>query len=433
MGKAGRYAATELALLTLLICLGKAARTANGQQNGAEGGAIVVDGGGMRERLPNVPVTVRVRCPERQINLAITVESVSQASFSDLPSGEYVVQITAEGYQGSQLKVSVSSGETVNISADVDENSLRGFALRRDGAAGIALPAPLDASWLSGADNGAKAVKTEETGAKAIKTEETGAKAIKTEEAGTKAIRAEETKACPVEGVVQGASKRLEEFVENVNRVTAIEVLEHERLDRHGKVLEREKHKFNYVAIVEQTAPGQLNVDEYRDGGLGANGGFPHDIATVGMPSLAMIFHPFHLGEFEMACEGTATWRERNVWQVRFQQRKDRPARMSDFRIGGKLVPVLLKGMAWIDTANYQIVHLETDLMAAMPEVKLYIEHQALDYGPVNFGNPARALWLPQHTEIYLESSGRRFRHRHTYSDYRIFSVEVGQKIGSPQ
>jgi hypothetical protein len=423
MRKAGRYAATELALLTLLICLGKAARPANGQQNGAEGGAIVVHGGGMRERLPNVPVTVRVRCLERQINLAITVESVSQASFSDLPFCEYVVQITAEGYQGSQLKVSVSSGQTVSISAEVDDNSPPGFALRRDDTAGIALPAPLDARWLSGADNGAKAIRTEEPGAKAIRAEETGANAI----------RAEETKACPVEGVVQGASKRLEEFVENVNRVTAIEVLEHERLDKHGKVLEREKHKFNYVAIVEQTAPGQLNVDEYRDGGLGANGGFPHDIATVGMPSLAMIFHPFHLGEFEMACEGTATWRGRNVWQVRFQQRKDRPARMSDFRIGGKLVPVLLKGMAWIDAANYQIVHLETDLVEAMPEVKLYIEHQALDYGPVNFGTPARALWLPQHTEIYLESSGRRFRHRHTYSDYRIFSVEVGQKIGSPQ
>jgi hypothetical protein len=403
MRKAGRYAATELALLTLLICPGKTVRAANREQNGAEGGAIVVDGGGMRERLPKVPVMVRVRCPERQVNLAITVESVSQASFSDLPSGEYIVQITAEGYQGSQLKVSVSSGHTVSISADVDDNSPPGFALRRDGTAGIALPAPLDASWLSEADNGAKAIRTEEA------------------------------KACPVEGVVQGASKRLEEFVENVNRVTAIEVLEHERLDKHGKVLEREKHKFNYVAIVEQTAPGQINVDEYRDGGLGANGGFPHDIATVGMPLLAMIFHPFHLEEFEMVCEGTATWRERKVWQVRFQQRKDRPARMSDFRIGGKLVPVLLKGIAWIDAENYQIVHLETDLAEAMPEVKLYIEHQALDYGPVKFGNPARALWLPQHTEIYLESGGRRFRHRHTYSDYRIFSVDVGQKIGNPQ
>jgi hypothetical protein len=423
MRKAGRYAATALTLLTLLICLGKAARTGNGQQNGAEGGAIVVDGGAMRERPPNVPVMVRVLCPERQINLAITVESVSQASFSDLPSGEYVVQITAEGYQGSQLKVSVSSGQTVSISADVDDNSPRGFALRRDGTAGIALPAPLDASWLSEADNGAKAIRTEETRAKAIRAEETEAKAL----------RAKETVACPVEGVVQRASKRLEEFVANVNRVTAIEVLEHERLDKHGKVLEREKHKFNYVAIVEQTAPGQLNVDEYRDGGLGANGGFPHDIATVGMPSLAMIFHPVHLGEFEMACEGTATWRERKVWLVRFQQRKDRPARMSDFRIGTKIFPVLLKGMAWIDAENYQIMHLETDLAEAMPEVKLYTEHQALDYGPVQFGDRTSALWLPQEAEIYLESGGRRFHHRHSYSDYRIFSVDVGQKIGNPQ
>src|SRR4029077_18409633 len=131
--------------------------------------------------------------------------------------------------------------------------------------------------------NGAKAIGAEETGARAEETgaraeetgaraeetgaraEETGARAEETgaraEETVAKAIRTEQIVGCPVEGVVQGASKRLEEFVENVNRVTAVEVLEHERLDRHGKVLEREKHKFNYVAIVEQTAPGQLNVD----------------------------------------------------------------------------------------------------------------------------------------------------------------------------
>jgi hypothetical protein len=42
-------------------------------------------------------------------------------------------------------------------------------------------------------------------------------------------------------------------------------------------------------------------------------------------------------------------------------------------------------------------------------------------------------MWLPPQAEIYLDSAGRSFRHRHTYSSYRVFSVDVGQKIGSPK
>lgn len=77
------------------------------------------------------------------------------------------------------------------------------------------------------------------------------------------------------------AAKRLEEFVENLNRISAVEVLEHQRLDKHGKVRESERHRYNYVAIIEETSPGELNVGEYRDGS-GGTSGFPQDIATVG-------------------------------------------------------------------------------------------------------------------------------------------------------
>jgi hypothetical protein len=247
------------------------------------------------------------------------------------------------------------------------------------------------------------------------------------------AAKGEEASACPLEKVMQNTSKRLEEFVGNINRISAIEVLEHERLDKRGQVLEHEKHQFNYVAIIEETSPGALNVDEYRDGAVGASGVFPRDIATVGMPSLAMIFHPYHLDEFEMNCEGAAVWREQPVWRVRFQQRKDRPARMSDLRVGNEIFPVLLKGTAWIDAGNYQIVHLETELLEPIPRVKLYTEHQALDYGPVQFQDSKMSMWLPQEAEIYLGLGRRHFHHRHIYSKYRIFSVDVEQKIGSPK
>jgi len=405
MQKIVRSLAIALALLAVLNNPGatSARQSLSFQQRSSETGTIVVDGREMGSPLFLVPVVVHVQSVARQVNLGVTVDNISVASFSDLLAAEYLIEISASGYQSAEIEVPVKGGQVVKVLAEVTGGASPGFSLKLLGA----LPAqPPDPAL-------------------------TTARALARKDENPAKI--EGASACPLEKIIQNTSKRLEEFVGNVNRISAIEVLEHERLDNRGKILEREKHQFNYVAIIEETSPGALNVDEYRDGNLGVTGGFPRDIATVGMPLLAMIFHPYHLDEFEMICEGSATWHQRPVWRVGFQQRKDRPARMSAFRIKNEMFPVLLKGAAWIDAGSYQIVHLETELLEPIPQVKLYDERQALDYGPVQFQNSKMSLWLPQEAEIYVGSGGRHFHHRHIYSKYQLFSVDVGQKIGSPK
>jgi hypothetical protein len=66
------------------------------------------------------------------------------------------------------------------------------------------------------------------------------------------------TDSCPLQHILSETSKRLEEFVENINRINAQEVLDHERLDKHGKVLEHERHQYNYIAT--GYVPGAWNV-----------------------------------------------------------------------------------------------------------------------------------------------------------------------------
>lgn len=237
---------------------------------------------------------------------------------------------------------------------------------------------------------------------------------------------------CVVEEVIVAAGKHVQELVENVNRITATELLEHQRLNKNGKVIAKEHRKFSYVATIEETQPGMLNVDEYRDGSGGLSG-FPGEMATVGMPSLALIFHSSHREEFEMVCEGMEEWRGKRAWKVRFEQRLDRPATMSGLQIGGREYDILLKGKAWIDAENYQIVHLETDLLRPIPEARLYTEHQVLDYGPVQFARKKQRLWLPLDAEIYLDAGGKQYYHRHVFSDYRIFAVDSFEKVEDPK
>ena len=110
----------------------------------------------------------------------------------------------------------------------------------------------------------------------------------------------------------------------------------------------------------------------------------------------------------------------------------DQPATISGFRVGNKSFPILLKGSAWIDSDNYQILHLETDLLQPIPEMKLYVEHQSLDYGPVIITGRGLTIWLPQTAEITLGFRGKRLMERHIYSDFKLFSIDTGQKIGKP-
>ena len=94
--------------------------------------------------------------------------------------------------------------------------------------------------------------------------------------------------------------------------------------------------------------------------------------------------------------------------------------------MGDAVYSIFLKGVAWIDQQNHQLDHLVTDILKPVPAVRLTIEHQVLDCGPVQFEQKKLKLWLPREAEIYLDVNGKHFHHRHIYSDYRVFSVDLG-------
>jgi hypothetical protein len=175
----------------------------------------------------------------------------------------------------------------------------------------------------------------------------------------------------------------------------------------------------------------EVSIEEFRNG-MPGNFGFPGEMAVTGMPALALVFHADHRREFDMTCEGLLTWHNRKVWPVHFRQKKNAPSRMCLIRSGGKAFSVPLMGTAMIDSQSFQIVHLESDLVAPIPEIRLVSEHQVLDYGPVWFERDNLTLWLPHEADILLDSNGKHFHQRHTFTDFRLFAVDYGQQISAP-
>ncbi len=240
--------------------------------------------------------------------------------------------------------------------------------------------------------------------------------------------------ACALTEVVQKAGKRVEEFVQNVDRFTASEFLKHESINKWGFAESPETRRFDYVVAINQYRPGFFSVTEYRANGY-SPAEFPEGVRTNGLPTLSLIFHPNNAGNFEMSCEGLARSSGGLAWQVHFRQRPDKPNTMREYRLGenGPSYPVALRGRAWIAADSYQIVRMESDLVAPVPEIRLVADHMLVEYGPVRFQNRNIEMWLPQNAEVYFDWRGRRVHRRHSFSNYLLFSVDEKQRISQPK
>jgi tetratricopeptide (TPR) repeat protein len=236
---------------------------------------------------------------------------------------------------------------------------------------------------------------------------------------------------CPLHEIREQAGKRVGDFVDAVNRIAATEYLDDELVNRDGTPTRHSSRNYSYVASVHQIRPGMYTMEEYRNGGMDVEQ-FPEQIATLGLTALVMVFHPTYVGDYQLVCEGLSRWHGGLAWQVHFRQRDDKPARLRSYRVNSRSYPIALRGRAWISADTFQIVTLQTDIVAPVPEIRLRAEHIAVEYTPVKFTTRQQELWLPQSAEIYFNYGSRRIHRRHNFRDYMLFAVDEKQQISLP-
>jgi tetratricopeptide (TPR) repeat protein len=239
---------------------------------------------------------------------------------------------------------------------------------------------------------------------------------------------------CSLDEVLHKAGSQLESFVRDVDRFTATETLKHQSINKYGIASSPEKRKFDYLVAIQEVRKGYLSVTEYRNGG-GAQSEFPDGIVTNGLPATVLIFHPYYAPNYEMSCEGLARSNGTLAWQIHFRQKQGKPNAIRSYQPGlhGPSYSVGLKGRAWISADNYQIVRMETDLVAPLPEIRLLAEHTEIEYGPVQFQKADVHLWLPQSAEVYFSWMGHQVHRRHSFSNYLLFGVDEKQNISAPK
>ena len=93
----------------------------------------------------------------------------------------------------------------------------------------------------------------------------------------------------------------------------------------------------------------------------------------------------------------------------------------------------LIHGLAWIDTGDFHIMRLHTDLLNPAPEVRLQKQTTEIQYQPVEFQGLSTPLWLPREVKVTVDWRGRILRNRHQYSDFKLFSTESRDEIKTPK
>ncbi len=251
----------------------------------------------------------------------------------------------------------------------------------------------------------------------------------------TRSARIEEGhSSCRLDVLLPQIEHRIQDFVDDVQKFTATELLVYESFNGAGRVAYSELSRYDYLVQIEQSGPGLLAVNEYQHN-RSTSETSRQAIATTGLPALPLIFHPYYAGDFSMECEGTTNFNGKAAWQIHFRQREDRPSRIRSYRIGvsGSSYVLDLEGRAWFLADNLQIVKLETDLVKPIPEIQLTLDHASAEYGPVHFQSRSIDVWLPVAAEFVCERKGKRIHERLTFTDYLLFAIDNQQQINVPK
>jgi TolA-binding protein len=239
--------------------------------------------------------------------------------------------------------------------------------------------------------------------------------------------------ACSEETVLGRTSARTQRQLESFEKFSATEHIEHQEIDVNGNLISTRDKDFRYMVFVERPANGWLFLNEDRDGGDSISE-FPTSLATRGLVGLGVFFFsPEYQNDFNYKCEGLGQWNGQATWEIRLEQKKEIPSRVMTWRNRLGLFPVPLKARVWVAANTYDVVHVETDLREPVPSIELGMEHLVIDYGQVNFEHGKTSLWLPWHADMYMLLHNKRFHHRHTLTNYALFSVDTDHHISAPK
>jgi len=110
---------------------------------------------------------------------------------------------------------------------------------------------------------------------------------------------------------------------------------------------------------------------------------------------------------------------------VGFAQKPGMARNIASFEFGKQSAVILVEGLAWIDETSFQIVKIETWLLAPRTDMGLASQDTTVNYNPVIIAGPQNTLWLPSEVTVLVHYRDLFVRNTHRYSRFKLFAVHV--------
>ena len=240
----------------------------------------------------------------------------------------------------------------------------------------------------------------------------------------------------PLDSVLSAVGKTVAAFFATFPNTSSLEEIHQEKLGRKQKVGATLDQKFRYLCFTPAGAWG-LGFDEYRADASGAQA-WPQGLQdgfmlTSGFASASLLFHPSYQSQAVFRYLGRQKINGRVTHVIAFAQRPEKARLNGAFKSGQHSMTTFSQGLAWIDSQNYQITRLRTDLLKPLPEINLERETTEIAFGEVHFKGIAEGFWLPQRVTVTVDWNGKHLRNEHRYSEFKVFNVETTQRIRKPK
>jgi tetratricopeptide (TPR) repeat protein len=188
---------------------------------------------------------------------------------------------------------------------------------------------------------------------------------------------------------------------------------------------------FGYRIVHEKTNLGDDAdiIDEYRtdahDRPIQVSKNDPDAPRTTGFATSWLFFVPSNLPQSRFRYLGQQKVNNHETYVVAFAQI---PAKTNmDTIVHSPTGPcsTFSQGLAWIDQSTFQIVRMQTDLLAPLPGIELNELRSLLNYGEVKIPRLNLSLWLPSDVETTWISGDHTGDETHRYSNYKLFASTV--------
>jgi hypothetical protein len=190
--------------------------------------------------------------------------------------------------------------------------------------------------------------------------------------------------------------------------------------------------------IVRGDKGRQLDFDEFRMDKKGNRldnlGQKTGCVVTGGFALISTYFAPDFQPDSDFRLLGTQEFSGRPSYVIGFAQIPGKATYAVDMRFRGSLVTQLLaQGIAWVDTQDFHILRIRTDLLAPQPQVGLSLQTTEVQFSPVRLRDTSNPLWLPRDVKVTVVVGAHNpfnpspfvqiFQNEHHYSNYRQYRV----------